>query len=79
MPKKTKREKLAADYHKMHMAAAPQPSFQFQAHAPIAIHAIQTHQTTSGDLSLIQKDLLKTVVLAGIAIFSEVLLSKIIR
>lgn len=79
MPKKTKREKILADQHKSHMIIAPQPSFQFQAQTPAAVHGVQTSPTTSGDLSRMQKDLLKTVALAGIAIFSEIILSKFIR
>lgn len=79
MPKKTKREKLLADHRKVHLPFSPQSPFQFTAQTFVPISAIQIQRTASGDLNVIQKDLLKTVILAVIAIFSEILLAKIIR
>ncbi len=79
MPKKTKREKLLADHRRVQMVSTHEPPFQFQAQAPVPVIIPPVLHETSGDLVLIRKDLYKTVVLATIAIFSEVLLAKIIR
>lgn len=74
MPKKTKREKRIAEQRRIHSP----PLFKFTAQiseptsVPVA-HAL------NGDLALIQKDLLKTILLAIFAISSEVILAKIIR
>jgi len=79
MPKKTRREKIIADYRKkllfIHEAPHPQPvpgSYQLAAH-----HVIKQDPTLALDtreLSAIKRDIVKTVLLATIAIAAEVAL-----
>ena len=74
MPQKTKREKIIADERREHTPSHFQFTAQITetAQPPIARHL-------NGDLARIQKDLLKTVMLAILAITSELVLSKILK
>ena len=65
MPKKSKREKILADSRR--------PTFQFVASPILKQSAPQTLADT-GELTAIKKDLVKTVILATIAIAAELVL-----
>ena len=80
MPQKTKREKILADKHKSSSTVSYSPSFKFIASEKLPLHiAPPIHRDASEDLQLIQRDLLKTVILAGMAISFEFFLARIIR
>lgn len=89
MPQKTKKEKKAAEARRLaavsHITqiehapyqapASSVPQFQFR----LASHKTTTGMSISGELAPIAHDLVKTVILAFIAVSFELLLSKIIR
>lgn len=78
MPKKTKREKIIAEYHRKlsgldeHPNEAAKPTYTFKSSVQPSITVKEETQTY--DLS-IKKDLVKTLILAAFAIGGEIALS----
>lgn len=81
MPKKTKREKIIAEYHRKlsgldeHPNETAKPTYTFKTSVqPSTVK----EETQTYDLS-IKKDLVKTLILAALAIGGEIALSMILK
>ncbi len=92
MPKKTKKEKITAEVHRKDISGnahhTKAPTYDLPAHiSPIGQFQFQAQvsgdlspiKQMSGELISIQNDLIKTMILALIAISTELLLSKVVR
>lgn len=96
MPKKTKREKIIAQYHRklsdIRLTSAPSPGGaikNLQPHETVHSYAYAYRNTTQPSAtfvelnqpygSSIRRDLIKTLVLAVVAISGEILLSLIMK
>ncbi len=78
MPKKTKKEKIIAEYRRKlgAMPALSTPSFVYQAKTPATLQTAVTAQPMD---RAIRKDLMKTLMLAAVAIAGEVVLARIVK